>query len=77
MSDDPHVRHVMLACIDAILSNSPTVTLSTTSKKWPAGFPRGELLSVGTNGSRNYAIDPVKVLGWMRKQAGITKAAAR
>jgi len=43
-----------------------TMTVSIDGKA-PPGFPRGELLSVGTNGSRNIAVDPLKVLAWMRR----------
>ncbi len=38
----------------------------TIDGKKPKGFPRGELLSIGSDGSRNYAFDPLKVLAWIR-----------
>lgn len=47
-----------------------TVSLSASSKP-PKGFllfVRGELLSVGSNGARNYSVDPIRMLAWMRKQ---------
>jgi uncharacterized protein YqfB (UPF0267 family) len=56
--------HCALACV----SGEKTVTVSLTGKK-PSGFPRGELLSVGTNGANNYAICPVKVMAWIHKTA--------
>lgn len=57
------------ACIAAHLARQRAVTLSIAAgQKRPAGFPRGELLSVGTNGSKNYAVDPLKVLAWLRER---------
>jgi hypothetical protein len=35
--------------------------------KRPPGFPRSELLSVGADGSRNYACHPVKALAWLHR----------
>lgn len=55
-------------CVYAVMTGQPTVTISAAGKP-PAGFPRGELLSVGTNGARNYAVNPVKVLAWMHERA--------
>ena len=55
---------IVMSCAYAIIVGQPTVTISATGKR-PAGFPRGELLSVGTNGERNYAVNPVKVLAWI------------
>jgi len=40
--------------------------------RWPHRFPRGELLSVGTNGARNVSFDPLRVLAWVQQA---TKAA--
>lgn len=50
-----------MTCALACVSGQATVTISTRGKR-PAGFPRGELLSVGTDGAHNYACHPVKVL---------------
>lgn len=55
---------LVMRCALAVLSGMKTVTISTTGKRL-AGFPRGELLSVGTNGAHNYAVCPVKVLAWI------------
>lgn len=57
-----------MQCTYAVLTGQPTVTISATGKHL-AGFPRGELLSVGTNGARNYAVNPVKVLAWLHARA--------
>lgn len=54
-----------MLCVDAILTGQPTVTISVTGGKRPKGFPRGELLSVGTNGAHNYAINPVRLMKWV------------
>lgn len=55
-------------CAVACLRGLRTITVSLSGAR-PKGFPRGELLSVGTNGSHNYAIDPVKLLAWIRDTA--------
>jgi len=67
MTDDQKAQLVGLAldCARAILEGRNTITISTTTSKRPPGFPRGELLSVGTNGSHNYAVCPLKVLAWI------------
>ena len=57
-----------MMCAFACVSGSATVTLSVRGLR-PQGFPRGELLSIGTDGSKNYAVDPVKVLSWLRSRA--------
>ena len=55
---------LVMACAHAILAGLQTVTFTVTGKR-PHGFPRGELLSVGSEGQHNYAVCPVKVLGWI------------
>lgn len=54
-------------CIEACALGLNRVTIAVTGVR-PKGFPRGELLSVGTNGQKNYSVDPVKVIGWMRDE---------
>jgi hypothetical protein len=56
-----------MTCTMAIVSGQPTVTLSATGKR-PSGFPVGSLLSIGSNGSKNYAVNPVKVLAWIHRK---------
>lgn len=71
MTDPDDVLAELVArCAYAVLAGSATVTISTTGKRL-ARFPRGELLSVGSNGRHNYAVCPVKVLAWIhaRKMA--------
>jgi uncharacterized protein YqfB (UPF0267 family) len=62
---EPLVDLVMQSCY-AIISGQKTMTISARGNR-PAGFPRGELLSVGTDGSKNYAVCPIKVLAWIHK----------
>lgn len=64
---DGGLTALVMQCAFAVLAGQRTVTISTTSKA-PPGFPRGELLSVGTNGARNYAVHPVKALAWIHAQ---------
>jgi hypothetical protein len=70
--DDGGLTALVMQCAFAVLAGQPTVTISSTGKR-PAGFPRGELLSVGTNGAHNYAVHPVKMLAWLH--ARTSKAA--
>lgn len=62
--DDGGQTALVMQCAFAVLAGQKTITISTTSKV-PAGFPRGELLSVGTNGAKNYAVCPIKALAWI------------
>lgn len=62
-----NVEELASQCCAAILTGQ-SITLSLPKgSRWPHKFPRGELLSIGTNGSRNVRHDPVKVLGWMQQ----------
>lgn len=58
--------NLLSLCASAVLADQPTVTITVDGKR-PPGLPRGELLSVGANGARNYAVDPIKLLAWLRK----------
>ena len=60
---------IAMTCALACVTGQPTVTLACKGKR-PPGFPRGELLSVGTDGSHNIAVDPLKALAWVRRMAG-------
>ena len=63
-----HREQIEAACIAAHLARQRLMTVSIVpGQKRPAGFPRGELLSVGANGSKNYEVDPLKVLAWLRE----------
>lgn len=53
------------ACVWACMTGNKTITIALKAKR-NREFPRGELLSVGSDGSHNYAMDPVKVLAWIR-----------
>jgi hypothetical protein len=66
---DNHSEQIEAACIAAHLARQRSITISIPAgQKRPAGFPRGELISQGTNGSRNYSVDPLKLLGWLRER---------
>ena len=56
-----------MTCAFACLTGADTVTLTVRGLK-PQGFPRGELLSVGSDGAKNYAVDPIKALTWLRSR---------
>ncbi len=63
-SDDGGLTALVMRCAAAVLAGHPTVTISATGSR-PSTFPRGVLLSVGSDGSRNYAVCPIKVLTWV------------
>ena len=67
MTDEQKEQLAGLAfdCARAVLEGRDTITVSKNGPKRVPGFPRGELLSVGTNGEHNYAVCPVKVLAWI------------
>lgn len=62
--DGGRMTALVMRCAFAVMAGQKTVTVSTIGKR-PAGFPRGELLSVGTNGAHNYAVCPIKVMAWI------------
>jgi hypothetical protein len=63
-ADAKQVADLAMTCALACMTGQPTVTVAVCGKR-PVGFPRGELLSVGTGGMKNYACHPVKVLAWL------------
>ena len=64
MTDEQKAQLAGLAfdCARAVLEGRDTITVSKKGPKRVPSFPRGELLSVGTDGTHNYAVCPVKVL---------------
>ena len=60
---------VAYACAQACMDGR-NVTISMRGKR-PRGFPKGELLSIGTNGEKNYSMNPVKVLSWIHALASV------
>ena len=71
MSDEQKAQLAGLAfdCARAVLGGLDTITVSKAGPKRVPGFPRGELLSVGSNGAHNYAVCPLKVLAWIHSGA--------
>jgi hypothetical protein len=63
-TDADGLDDLVMTCALAVLTGQLTVTVSATGKR-PAGFPRGALLSVGSNGTHNHAVHPVRVLAWV------------
>lgn len=68
MSDEvSHMEQLCFDCARCVLAGG-NITLSLPKgEKWPAGFPRGELLSENLEGARNVSFDPVRVLAWAQK----------
>lgn len=84
MTDRHEVNDLELAglafdCARAVLEGRDTITVSRNGPKRVPGFPRGELLSVGTNGAHNYAVCPRKVLAWIHSgtKGGAQKKAGK
>ena len=69
--DDGGLTALVMQCALAVIAGQKTVTVSTTGDR-PAGFPRGELLSVGSNGAHNYAVCPIKALAWVHSRTSKT-----
>ncbi len=65
---DGGLTALVMQCAFAVMAGQKTITISATGKR-SAGFPRGELLSIGTDGSHNYAVCPVKVMAWIHARA--------
>ena len=71
MKDDGGMVALVTRCALAVIAGQKTVTITTTGKR-PVGFPRGELLSVGTNGAHNYAVCPIKAIAWIHSRTSKT-----
>jgi hypothetical protein len=71
--DDGGLTALVMQCAFAVIAGQRTVTVSATGKR-PAGFPKGELLSVGTNGAHNYAVCPIKTLSWVHARTSGVEA---
>ena len=65
--DDGGLTALVMQSAFAVIAGQKTITISSTGKR-PVGFPRGELLSVGTNGAHNYAICPIKTMAWVHSR---------
>lgn len=78
MSDEAaeQLAGVVMTCAYAIIDGSKKVTITVRGIR-PPGFPKGELLSVGTNGAKNYAFDPLKVLAWVQSKTRVVADSAQ
>ena len=69
-----NVPTLCLVCTQALMAGQ-NITLSLQKGySWPPRFPRGKLLSVGTNGARNVSIDPLRVLAWVQQSTKAMQA---
>lgn len=62
-----NLPELTMECAKALLAGQHITLSLPAGGKLPPRFPRGELLSVGTNGSRNVRHDPLKVLAWVQQ----------
>ena len=65
---DEILAGIAMNCAYAVIAGQRTVTISIVNGTRPKSFPRGELLSVGTNGAQNYAVDPIKLMAWVHSR---------
>ena len=61
-------------CTKSIITGHGITLGIAAGERWPKGFPRGELLSVGADGIRNVSFDPLRVLAWVQKQVKATQS---
>lgn len=67
------LQTLCFSCTQALMAGQ-NITLSLPKGyKWPHKFPRGELLSVGTDGARNVSFDPLRVLAPALKDQGLCR----
>lgn len=66
------VPELCLLCATAVMHGQGLTLTLPSGARWPAGFPRGELLSINKQGDKNVSFDPIRILAWMQKS---TKAA--
>jgi hypothetical protein len=76
LAQDPKTQALVFHCARAILEGQERITVSWNRGAKPPGFPTGELLSVGTNGSRNHSVSPVRVLEWVHRRIVAERLAA-
>ena len=69
-----NVLTLCLACPQALMAGHHLTLGLPKGCSWPPRFPRGALLSVGTNGARNVSIDPLRVLAWVQQSTKAMQA---
>lgn len=69
-----NVSELCLESAKAVLHGQQLTLTLPAGQRRPAGFPRGELLSVNQAGDRNVSFDPVKVLAWLQKSTRAAQA---
>lgn len=62
------------ACVQALMAGQRITLSLPAGYRWPPGFPRGELLSVGSDGMSNVSHDPLRVLAWVKKATKVMQA---
>lgn len=61
-----NVQDLCFECARAVVEGRYMTLSLPEGGKWPAGFPRGELLSVNMHGTKNASFNPVRVLAWVQ-----------
>ena len=61
-----NVQELCFECAKAVIEGRHMTLTLPKGRRWPAGFPRGELLSVNLHGDKNASFNPVRVLAWVQ-----------
>jgi hypothetical protein len=61
-----NIEQLCFDCARAVIAGTGITLSLPKGERWPAGFPRGELLSVNLQGVRNVSFNPVRVLAWVQ-----------
>ena len=61
-----NIEQLCFDCARAVIGGTGITLSLPKGERWPAGFPRGELLSVNLQGVRNVSFNPVRVLAWVQ-----------
>jgi hypothetical protein len=62
-------EELVTAAANAILAGTNVTVCLPHGEKFPAGWPRGELLCISTSKHKAYSFDPLKVLAHVQKFA--------
>jgi hypothetical protein len=60
-------EELVAAAANAILAGANVTVCIEVGKKFPFGWPRGELLCIALEKHKAYSFDPIKVLAFVQK----------
>lgn len=62
-----NIEELCFNCARAVIAGTGITLSLPKGARWPDKFPRGELLSVNLEGTRNVSFNPVRVLAWVQQ----------